>query len=222
MKKNNMKSPIIAAALVGSILFCLTGCSTFNPYTGKKQTNDTSKGALIGTGGGVIIGALLGGKMGAVIGAAAGGLTGGFVGHHFDRENALLRQRLIGTGVQVTQTTQGIQLTMASDVTFGFNRTRIKPSFYGPLDSIVLVLKQYKHNDIAITGYTDSVGNARYNQPLSEKRAQRLSAYLVAKGISPHRIFTKGYGDRYPVATNTTAQGRAKNRRVVMLLRATS
>lgn len=222
MKKNILNSKIITAAVAGSIFLCLTSCSTLNPYSGKKQLNDTTKGALIGTGGGALIGALFGGKVGAVIGAAAGGLTGGLVGYHFDRENALLRQRLLGTGVQIQQTREGIRLIMASDVTFGFNRSAIKPSFFGSLNSIALVLKQYKHNVITITGYTDNVGKARYNQQLSEKRARTLSAYLVAQGIAPNRIFTQGYGDRYPVVSNTTSQGRAKNRRVVMLLRATS
>ena len=70
---------------------------------------------------------------------------------------------------------------------------------------------------ILVEGYTDSVGSEAYNQRLSERRAESVRTYMVAHGIAPGRIETRGYGETKPVASNDTAEGRARNRRVVIV-----
>ena len=68
--------------------------------------------------------------------------------------------------------------------------------------------------DIDVTGYTDRLGSETYNQKLSVRRAEAVKAYLQGKGVESNRIYTEGKGEKQPVADNTSAAGRAKNRRV--------
>jgi OOP family OmpA-OmpF porin len=67
---------------------------------------------------------------------------------------------------------------------------------------------------VIAVGHTDSVGSDKYNDRLSQRRADSVKAYLVSKGIEPNRIYTEGKGEKQPVASNKTKEGRAKNRRV--------
>lgn len=197
----------------------LSGCSTVNPYTGQAQTSDATVGTGVGALGGAGIGALVGGGRGALIGGALGAVTGGLIGHSFDEENEELRQRLVGTGVQVQRQGNSIQLLMASDVTFNTNQAEVRSGFYPTLNSVAIVLKKYNKTSITITGYTDNVGGDAYNQSLSERRARSVGDFLVSQGVSGNRIFTQGMGKRDPMASNSSASGRAMNRRVVITLR---
>ena len=200
-------------------MLLLTGCNSVNPYTGQTQVSDATQGAGIGAVGGALVGVLAGGGRGALIGGAVGALGGGLIGHNMDNQNAELRQRLMGTGVQVNRVGNSVQLVMASDVTFVTNQASINSGFYPILDSVGLVVKKYNNTSITISGYTDNVGSAGYNQRLSEARAASVGDYLVSQGISPNRIFTQGFGKRYPVASNSTTEGRGMNRRVVITLK---
>jgi OOP family OmpA-OmpF porin len=74
-------------------------------------------------------------------------------------------------------------------------------------------LKEHTELKIRIEGYTDSIGSEAYNLSLSEKRANSVKGYLVAEGIAADRILTIGFGEQYPVTSNETEEGRAKNRR---------
>lgn len=199
--------------------FCLSGCMSTNPYTGEQQVSNTTKGAGIGAASGALLGGLLGGGKGALIGAGVGTFTGSIVGNVKDRENDELRRQLTGSGVQVQKTTKGIDLVMDSDITFAFNSANIRSTMDAPLSSVAQILKKYRHNSIVISGYTDNTGSAEYNQELSEKRAQSVADYLIAQGVPASRIFVHGYGQRYPITTNKTDNGRAQNRRVVLTLR---
>jgi outer membrane protein OmpA-like peptidoglycan-associated protein len=213
-----MKYKIITICLITSVI-SLTGCSSVNPYTGEKQVSRTAIGSGVGVVGGAVVGGLIGGGRGALIGAAAGGVLGGVTGNYMDRQNAELRQRLVGTGVQVTKKGNDIQLMMASDVTFKLNSADINSRFYETLRSVAIVLKKYNRTNIMIAGFTDNTGSKAYNQVLSEKRAKSVGDFFVSQRINPNRVFMKGFGERYPAASNKTVQGRAANRRVVITLR---
>ncbi len=216
MQLNTKKKAVICILGMGILL---SGCASTNPYTGQKEVSDSTIGTGVGAAGGATVGALLGGGRGAVIGGALGALTGGVLGHTFDEENAELRQRLMGTGVQVQNTGNSIQLIMASDVTFNTNQAEVRSGFYPTLNSVAIVLKKYDRTSINIMGYTDNVGGDAYNQSLSEQRASNVGNFLISQGLSPNRIFTQGMGKRYPVASNATSRGRVLNRRVVITLR---
>ena len=204
---------------IAAISAMCVGCTTINPYTGQKQVSRTTVGAGVGAAGGAIIGGLVGGGRGALIGAAVGGVGGAVVGSSIDREQAELGARLRGTGVQVRRVGNSVKLIMYSDVTFAFGSANVKRGFYPVLNSVSDVLRKYENTNIVIAGYTDNVGNAAYNQRLSERRARSVGDILINNGVSSNRIFTKGYGKRNPIASNRTERSRARNRRVEITLR---
>jgi len=208
------KTKYIFALIAMMFLFsCVT-----DPYTGEKKMAKTGMGAGIGALAGAGIGALAGGGKGAMIGAGIGTLSGGAVGYYMDRQETKMRERLQGTGVSVTRQGDNLILNMPGDITFATNQSDIKPEFYEVLNSVVLVLKEFEKTSIHITGYTDSVGTFEYNIKLSEKRAQSVASYLQAQQVHPARLVTLGRGFQDPVASNDTEEGRARNRRVVLML----
>jgi len=213
-------------ALLGTaslVAMVAAGCQTTDPYTGQQQMNRTSRNALIGAGIGVAAGLLTGDsaverRQHALIGAGIGGLTGGAVGSYQDRQQAALRDRLQGTGVNVTRNGDNITLNMPGNVTFGFNSANLDPQFYPVLSSVADVLKEYDKTVVEVAGHTDSVGGDEVNQRLSEQRANAVTQYLVSQNINPQRFITIGAGKRYPIASNDTEAGRAANRRVEITL----
>ncbi len=97
---------------------------------------------------------------------------------------------------------------------FDFDKYNIKPEWVPVLDEGVAILQKHPEIKIVIEGHTDSIGTEAYNQKLSERRAKAVFDYFVSKGISPDRMKTVGFGELKPKADNSTAEGRAINRRV--------
>lgn len=212
----------ITIAMVAATLVA-TGCSTVNPYTRETQTSNAAKGAAIGAAVGAVAGVLTGDnsrerRQRALIGAGVGGLTGGGVGYYMDVQEAKLRQQLEGTGVSVTRNGDEITLNMPSNVTFATNSADLNSQFFGTLDSVVLVLKEYDKTLVDVLGHTDNTGGAQLNQELSQRRAATVANYLTSRGILPGRIVQQGFGFSRPIASNDTAEGRAQNRRVEIVL----
>ena len=106
------------------------------------------------------------------------------------------------------------KVTYAADAFFDFDKAVVKPAGKAKLDDLVSKVKGINLEVIIAVGHTDSVGSDAYNQKLSVRRAEAVKAYLVSKGIEKNRIYTEGKGEKQPVASNKTAEGRAKNRRV--------
>lgn len=204
-------------AALALIAVFVAGCS-IDPYTGQEKVSNTGKGAGIGAATGAVIGVATSSKKdrekGALIGAAVGAAAGGGIGYYMDRQEAQLRQRLEGTGVRVQRIGDNIKLIMPGNVTFATSSDQIAPNFYDVLDSVALVLREFKDTQIAVKGYTDSTGSFEFNQQLSERRAQSVAQYLINQQVPAARIRTQGYGPRQPVASNETETGRAQNRRV--------
>ncbi|MCF8069091.1 MAG: OmpA family protein [Desulfobacterales bacterium] len=101
-----------------------------------------------------------------------------------------------------------------ADVTFDTSKATIKDSFMEELNNVVKVLKKNPDIQIMVQGFTDNVGNIGYNLKLSQSRAQAVMEYLVSNGVDSSRLTAKGFGINNPITTNSTAEGRAKNRRV--------
>nr|WP_180323062.1 OmpA family protein [Marinobacter adhaerens] len=200
----------------------LAGCMTYDPYTGEEKTSDATKGSIIGALGGAAVGAATSSKSdrgkGALIGAAGGAAVGGGIGYYMDRQEAQLRQKLEGSGVRVVRNGDEIELVMPGNITFELNQTSIRPGFTSTLESVALVLKEFKKTTIQIEGHTDSSGAESYNQLLSERRAGTVRDFLLNQGIEPKRTRAVGYGERYPIASNDTSSGREQNRRVELTL----
>ena len=106
------------------------------------------------------------------------------------------------------------KVTYAADAFFDFDKSVLKPAGKAKLDDLVGKVKGINLEVIIAVGHTDSIGSDAYNQKLSVRRAEAVKAYLVSKGIEKNRIYTEGKGEKQPVASNKTKEGRAKNRRV--------
>ena len=212
------------AALAATLAAFTSGCAT---YTG--QTNDpndpnrTRNGALIGAAIGAAAGLLSGGsaverRQRAMVGVGVGALAGGAVGVYQDRQEAELRRATAGTGVDVTRDGDVIKLNLPDGVTFDFAKYDIKPQFYPALNTIANTLREYNQTIVEVSGHTDSVGSDAANQTLSERRANAVSGYLIGQSLQRERFEVVGMGERYPIASNDTDQGRAMNRRVEIRL----
>ncbi len=191
---------ILAAAVAAS------GCATTN----------AEKGAMIGAVTGAVIGKSTSNHKNkrAVIGAAVGAIAGAAIGDYMDRQEAEMREQLSGSGVEVVREGDNLRLVMPSNITFASNQSTITPQFHDTLNSIANVLSHYDKTFLSIEGHTDSSGSESYNQTLSERRARSVQQYLVNKSIMQARLSVVGYGEMRPVASNETASGKAKNRRV--------
>jgi len=99
-------------------------------------------------------------------------------------------------------------------INFSSGKSTILPEGYAILDKVVEVLKANKDVKVEISGHTDAVGSASYNQRLSEARAQSVRQYLIEHGLDTSRLVARGYGESKPIAPNTTREGRAQNRRI--------
>jgi len=221
MKEVTMKKLSTLTAFTATIVL-LAGC-TNNPYTGEREAGKAGIYGGIGAVSGAVIGAATSSKKdrakGALIGAAVGGAAGGGYGYYVDTQEAKLRQTLQGTGVQVQRDGNNLTLIMPGNITFASNSADISSSFYPTLNSLVQVFKEFNKNGIDIVGHTDSTGSQQLNQDLSNRRARSVAAYLEGNGVTPSRISAYGAGSSQPIASNSTAAGKAQNRRVEINLR---
>jgi len=105
-------------------------------------------------------------------------------------------------------------VVIQADALFDFDKSVVRPDGKKAIDEALGKLSGVDLEMVIATGHTDSIGTERYNQKLSERRAAAVKAYLVSKGIPASKVTTIGKGETQPVATNKTAAGRQKNRRV--------
>lgn len=114
------------------------------------------------------------------------------------------------------------KVTIILDVEFDTAKAIVKEKYYDDIKKVADFMKEFPDTTAVIEGHTDSVGNDVSNKALSEKRAQSVRQYLIDKfGIDGSRLTAEGYGEEKPVASNDTAEGRQKNRRVEAVLEAT-
>ncbi len=105
-------------------------------------------------------------------------------------------------------------IVIQADALFDFDKSVVRPDGKKTIDAAMAKLAGISLEMVIATGHTDSIGTEAYNQKLSERRAAAVKDYLVSKGMPASKITTIGKGELQPVATNKTAEGRQKNRRV--------
>lgn len=104
-------------------------------------------------------------------------------------------------------------------LTFPSGKETIRPEFFGLLATVQRAIRKFPNERLTIEGHTDSVGDDRYNENLSYKRAQAVKQYLIANmGLDESRITAVGYGESKPIASNETAEGKAQNRRIDIVI----
>ena len=206
----------IVACLLGAS-FALAACTT-DPYTGERKLSRTAIGAGVGAAVGAGVGAIAGKRKATLIGLGVGTLAGGAVGGYMDAQEAKLRRQLQSTGVSVTRSGENIVLNMPSNVTFAVDQSDVRPEFTEVLNSVALVLNEYKKTYVDVAGHTDSTGSEDYNLNLSVQRAQSVANHLTNRGVISERFVIRGFGETQPIASNATENGRAQNRRVEIIL----
>lgn len=209
MKKNVLTLTVIAFAASS-----LVGCANMT-----ETQSDTAKGAGIGAVAGAIIGGVANGGKGAAIGAAVGAAAGAGGGYlwskNMQEQRAAMEKATQGTGVTVSQTQDNqLKLEIPSDISFDSGSYQIKSNLRPILDRFAVTLNQNPVTTVRIIGHTDNRGSDAVNNPLSVNRADATRDYLVTRGVALNRIAIDGRGSREPIADNSTAQGRAMNRRV--------
>ncbi|HEY6930814.1 MAG TPA: OmpA family protein [Thermoanaerobaculia bacterium] len=131
-----------------------------------------------------------------------------------------LAQRLTGalsTVADTQNTARGVVVNL-SDILFDTNKATLKPETKLTLAKLTGVLSVFPKLNLRVEGYTDSTGTDEINNKLSRERALSVVEFLQAEGIAGSRITSEGYGSKYPVASNDTKEGKAKNRRVEIVL----
>src|SRR5947199_239611 len=221
----SIANPAAKAALVAAFAAVLnSGCqTTTDPYTGERKTSSATLSALIGAGTGAAIGMISvrhakQRKQRALVVAGVGALAGGAVGNYMDRQENELRALMRDSGVTVTRKGEDIVLNMPGNITFRTGSADLNAQFFKVLDGVAQVAKKYDKTIIEIAGHTDNVGGADFNRQLSQRRASAVAQYLQSRGVSEPRIMTAGGGEDHPIASNSTEQGRAANRRVEVTL----
>ncbi|MFP5297104.1 MAG: OmpA family protein [Alphaproteobacteria bacterium] len=218
-----MRAKLIVAGV--SVAALLGACTTTDPYSSTPRRNNTGTGALAGAVGGALLGYLTNtsnseeGRKNALIGAGIGALGGAAVGAYMDRQQRELEAELSGTGVGVARQGDNLVLRMPADVSFATNQASIDPRFYATLDDVAAVLNRYDQSVVDIIGHADSDGAEDYNLDLSRRRASSVAQYLVSRNVLPDRLYVDGRGESAPIASNATAEGKAMNRRVEILIR---
>ncbi len=181
------------------------------------NTSKVFKGGAIGAGAGGAVGGVIGSQSdntatGAIIGAAIGGTAGALIGKYMDRQAEELEEDL--EGAEVERVGEGIKVTFDSGILFNFDSAELTPTATENIENLANTLEKYEDTNILIEGHTDSKGSDKYNQNLSEERAESVAQSLTDLGIRNIRIKEIGYGENQPVADNSTDQGRQQNRRV--------
>ena len=128
-------------------------------------------------------------------------------------ESAVLRARAL----DAEQTERGLELTLGG-VLFEFDSAELKPEANLAMAKVAGFLIALEDRVVLVEGYTDSMGAEDYNIDLSKRRAETVRALLIENQVGENRIIADGFGPAYPVASNDTAVGREKNRRVQIVI----
>lgn len=238
-KRGFMKGTVVALAAA----MMLSGCSSIkNTWDGMSQAGQGATaggtiGAAVGTGVGALIGGGKGTWIGALVGGALGAGTGALVGNHMDQQKKALEEQLSQMQAQNDQNSKdidaikvqmvkdrndldAIKLVLGDAILFQTGKSNLSQAADAALSRVAYNLKQFPDTDITVVGYTDNTGSEQFNQTLSEQRAQSVVNYLESQGVPASRLKAVGMGENDPVASNSTVEGRAQNRRVEMFITA--
>lgn len=225
----------LGSALLLSAL--VAGCSA--PLSTREKA--AGVGAIGGAAAGGIVGSAVGRPgAGAAIGGALGLGAGALIGDQLQRQeqrqqeqqarieqqrteigrNRVLLEELRRRNIEARETDRGVAVSLPN-VLFQFDSAALTPDGTGRIGQIATILKEKAQGrDISVEGHAsrERADQEAYNQDLSERRARAVATALDGSGIDPARIAYRGFGTRFPVASNETEEGRRKNRRVEVVI----
>lgn len=223
MKTKNL---FVMTILGGSIILSgsiFSGCASMSK-TGKGAAIGAGGGAALGAGIGALIGRGKGAAIGAAVGAAVGSGTGALIGRRMDKQKKEL-EAIEGAKVESVKDANNldaIKVTFDNGILFATGKSELSPGAREALTRFATSLKNSPETDITIYGHTDNTGSRAVNEKVSLERTQAVANFLVGQGINRSRITTEGLAFDQPVADNSTAAGRAQNRRVEVYITANS
>ncbi|NTU57756.1 MAG: OmpA family protein [Chlorobiaceae bacterium] len=193
--------------------------------TGCETTSNAGRGAGIGAATGGLIGGIIGSNngswaKGAILGAVIGGAAGAVIGDYMDKQADEIRSEVRGANVE--RVGEGIRVVFDTGLLYSTGSSTLTSNSQYNIEKLARILNKYNDTNVVIEGHTDSVGSEASNQMLSERRAESVSTLLRTYGVSGNRLNAIGYGQTRPVASNETEAGRRLNRRVEVLIYASS
>ena len=210
-------------AMLGAALL-MTSCAAFNKMstTGKGATIGGGGGAAVGAGIGALAGGGKGAAIGTVVGAGVGAGVGALIGKRMDKQKAELEKI---EGAQVETVTdennyQAIKVTFTDKILFDTGKSELSESSRSSLRKFASSLAASPETDVTIYGHTDNTGGRELNQKLSQARAPAGANSLRGQKIDGNRLTVRGLAYDAPIADNSTAEGRAQNRRVEIVITA--
>lgn len=229
-------SPTVRRSISAVVIALLLGACEGQKFGAREAGAVT--GAALGAGLGAIVGNQTGSTgAGIAIGSGFGALAGGLIGNEIDNQNAALDDReakldaqerelaenkrlieqLRARGADVRSSNRGVVVNLP-DVLFDFNSSRLTGEAGRTVRDIADVARTASDRRIAVEGHTDSVGTIEYNRRLSLDRARSVADALSREGVPRGRLSVRGLGESEPVTTNATSSGRARNRRVEVII----
>ncbi|MFT4783454.1 MAG: outer membrane protein OmpA-like peptidoglycan-associated protein [Paracoccaceae bacterium] len=214
-----------------SITLCVISALALAACTDTSQLGDgqnkTRDGAALGGAIGAVTGLIVGDspeerRRGVVIGAILGAGVGAAIGNSLDKQAAALEQSIANDRIGIVNTGSALIVTMPQDLLFATDSAILGVALQSDLRVLARSLNEYPGTTVDIIGHTDNIGEAVYNQGLSSRRALAVAAILSDSGVSAQRMRAYGRGEDAPVASNLSADGRAQNRRVEIIIRPNS
>ena len=184
-------------------LLALSACASEGGWFGSKASQGDAAGAANA------------GEDSSADGApSASALVGSYLDQQAEELDAI-------PGAEVERRDDSVLVSFQSSLIFDTGEYTFQPGAYDRLRSLARTLNQYPNSRVIIKGHTDSTGDDRFNQTLSEERSDSVRKFLIVENVAHDRITAIGFGEQMPVATNTTAEGRHQNRRVEIEIRPT-
>ncbi|MDO5646853.1 OmpA family protein [Paracoccus sp. (in: a-proteobacteria)] len=209
--------------IAASGVLALTACADPNAAGGLSRTQ---QGVLAGAAAGAIYGATRdddrsGRGRDAARGAIVGAAIGAVAGNVLDRQAQALQQSVTNPNIRIVNHGTHLQVVMPDGILFATDSAAVSGPAQNDLYQVARNLNQFPNSRVEVIGHTDNTGSAAHNMDLSQRRANSVMGILAAAGVAQNRLTATGRGLTQPVASNDTAQGRAQNRRVEIIIRPT-
>ena len=211
------------AAFFAAIGLGLGACTGPQRINGQNSYEKAQRGAVIGgiTG---AFGVMMTGigaekkRNRALKGASLGSGAGAIIGNQLDKQEADLRNAMDKENFLIQNAGNRLIVTLPQDILFGVDSTTLRPNLMTNIQALSENLRRYPDTTVQVIGHTDNTAAANYNLSLSIRRANKVANALIGNGVAGYRVIATGRGEDEPLASNLTAEGREKNRRVDIVI----